>query len=125
VRDCLEAGARTLGPGTSVSAIYRAMRDEVAGTLAERSAPQGHGLGLEPRELPFIGPPTELRLADDIVDLAADQALEPGMVINLEVPLEVPGHHAVHVERTFLITTDGVAPITTQDRTGALVPSAA
>ena len=104
VRDCLEAGARALAPGAPVSAVYRAMRDVVDGTLAERSAPQGHGLGLEPRELPFIGPPTELRLADDIVDLAVDQALEPGMVINLEVPLEVPGHYAVHVERTFLIT---------------------
>jgi Xaa-Pro dipeptidase len=122
VRDCLEAGAAALGPGTPVSAVYRAMRDVVDGTLAERSAPQGHGLGLEPRELPFIGPPTELRLADEIVDLAIDQALEPGMVINLEVPLEVPGHYAVHVERTFLITPHGVEPITTQDRTRALVP---
>jgi Xaa-Pro aminopeptidase len=125
VRTCLEAGARALAPGAPVSAVYRAMRDVVDGTLAERSAPQGHGLGLEPRELPFIGPPTELRLADDIVDLAVDQALEPGMVINLEVPLEKPGHYAVHVERTFVITTGGVEPITTQDRSGALVPGAA
>jgi Xaa-Pro aminopeptidase len=122
VRDCLESGAGALAPGIPVSAVYRAMRGVVDGTLAERSAPQGHGLGLEPRELPFIGPPTELRLADDIVDLAVDQALEPGMLINLEVPLELPGHYAVHVERTFLITTDGVEPITTQDRAGAFVP---
>jgi Xaa-Pro dipeptidase len=122
VRDCLEAGARTLAPGRHVSAIYRAMRGVVDGTLAGSSAPQGHGLGLEPRELPFIGPPTELRLADDVVDVAVDQALEPGMVINLEVPLQLPGHYAVHVERTFLITTDGVEPITRQDRSGALVP---
>jgi hypothetical protein len=28
----------------------------------------------------------------------------------------------VHVERTFLITTDGVEPITTQDRAAAFVP---
>jgi Xaa-Pro dipeptidase len=123
VRDCLEAGARMLAPGTPVSAVYGAMRGVVAGTRAEHAAPQGHGLGLEPRELPFIGPPTELRLADDVVDLPVDQALEPGMVINLEVPLGLPGHYAVHVERTFLITTDGVEPITTQDRSGALVPS--
>jgi Xaa-Pro dipeptidase len=122
VRDCLEAGARALAPGVRVSAIYRAMRGVVDGTLAGSSAPQGHGLGLEPRELPFIGPPTELRLADDVVDVDVDQALEPGMVINLEVPLQLPGHYAVHVERTFLITTDGVEPITTQDRSGALVP---
>jgi Xaa-Pro dipeptidase len=122
VRDCLEAGAGALAPGVHVSAIYRAMRGVVDGTLAVSSAPQGHGLGLEPRELPFIGPPTELRLADDVVDVAVDQALEPGMVINLEVPLQLPGHYAVHVERTFLITTDGVEPITTQDRSGALVP---
>lgn len=124
VRDCLEAGARTLAPGTPVSAVYRAMRGVVDGTLAERSLPQGHGLGLEPRELPFIGPPTDLRLADDVVDLAVDQVLEPGMVINLEVPLDKSGHYAVHVERTFVIGADGVEPITPQDRSRALVPRA-
>jgi Xaa-Pro dipeptidase len=122
VRDCLEAGSQVLAPGTPVSAVYSAMRAIVDGTDAERSLPQGHGLGLEPRELPFIGPPTDLRLADDVVDLAVDQSLEPGMVINLEVPLEKPGHYAVHVERTFLITNGGVEPITPQDRSRALVP---
>jgi Xaa-Pro aminopeptidase len=124
VRDCLEAGARALAPGTPVSAVYRAMRAVVDGTLAERALPQGHGLGLEPRELPFIGAPTDLRLADDVVDLAVDQALEPGMVINLEVPLEKPGHYAVHVERTFVITPGGVEPIAAQDRSGAMVSQA-
>ena len=64
------ARARRAGLGD----VYRAMRGVVDGTLAERSLPQGHGLGLEPRELPFIGPPTDLRLADDVVDLAVDQA---------------------------------------------------
>jgi Xaa-Pro dipeptidase len=121
VRTCLEAGAGALGPGVRVSAVYAAMRAVVNGTLAQRSAPQGHGLGLEPRELPFIGPPTDLRLADDIVDLDVDQALEPRMVINLEVPLEWPGHYAVHVERTFLITADGVEPLLAQDRDSALL----
>jgi Xaa-Pro dipeptidase len=122
VRDCLEAGARTLAPGVPVSAVYAAMRGVVDGTLAQRSGPQGHGLGLEPRELPFIGPPTDLRLADDVVDVAVDQALEPDMVINLEVPLEWPGHYAVHVERSFLITASGVEPLLPQDRSSALVP---
>ena len=121
VRTCLEAGAAALAPGVRVSAVHAAMRAVVDGTLAQRSAPQGHGLGLEPRELPFIGPPTDLRLADDIVDLDVDQALEPGMVINLEVPLEWPGHYAVHVERTFLITPDGVEPLLAQDRGSALL----
>ena len=121
VRTCLEAGAAVLAPGVRVSAVHAAMRAVVDGTLAQRSAPQGHGLGLEPRELPFIGPPTDLRLADDIVDLDVDQALEPGMVINLEVPLEWPGHYAVHVERTFLITPDGVEPLLAQDRGSALL----
>jgi Xaa-Pro dipeptidase len=121
VRDCLEAGAALLGPGVHVSAVYRGMRAVVDGTLAQRSGPQGHGLGLEPRELPFIGPPTELRLKDDFIDLDVDQALEPGMVINLEVPLDWPGHYAVHVERSFLITGDGVEPLLAQDRSSALV----
>ncbi|HET6171196.1 MAG TPA: M24 family metallopeptidase [Gaiellales bacterium] len=124
VRDCLEAGARTLGPGVPVSAVYAAMRGVVDGTRAERAAPQGHGLGLEPRELPFIGPPSELRLADDMVDLAVDQALEPDMVINLEVPLDWPGHYAVHVERSFLITPEGVEPMLGQNRSSALLAGA-
>ncbi len=123
VRACLEAGAAELGPGVPVSAVYSAMRSVVDGTLAHRSAPQGHGLGLEPRELPFIGPPTDLRLADDLVDLDVDQSLEPGMVINLEVPLEQPGRYAVHVERSFLITPTGAEPLTAQDRSTALSPA--
>jgi Xaa-Pro dipeptidase len=121
VRTCLEAGAAVLGPGVRVSVVYAAMRAVVDGTPAQRSAPQGHGLGLEPRELPFIGPPTDLRLADDIVDLEVDQALEPGMVINLEVPLEWPGHYAVHVERSFVIGAGGVEPLLAQDRSSALL----
>ena len=121
VRDCLAAGAGALAPGTRVAVVYDAMRAIVDGTPAELSLPQGHGLGLEPRELPFIGPATELRLADDIVDLAVDQTLEAGMVINLEVPLSIPGHYAVHVERTFVITAGGVQPITRQDRAEAAV----
>ena len=111
-------GARS-APGTPVSAVYRAMREVADGTLAERAAPQGHGLGLEPRELPFIGPPTELRLADDVVDLAVDQSLEPGMVDQPRGATGDAGHYAVHVERTFLITAGGVEPITAQDRSAA------
>ena len=43
------------------------------------------------------------------------------MVINLEVPLSIPGHYAVHVERTFVITAGGAQPITRQDRAEAAV----
>ena len=45
------------------------------------------------------------------------------MVINLEVPLEWPGHYAVHVERSFVITASGVEPLLPQDRSSALVPA--
>jgi len=46
------------------------------------------------------------------------------MVINLEVPLEQPGQYAVHVERSFLITGDGVVALTSQDRSHAFVAGA-
>ena len=42
--------------------------------------------------------------------------------MNLEVPLDVPGQYAVHVERTFVIDGDGVVPIAPQDRSCPLVP---
>jgi Xaa-Pro aminopeptidase len=125
VRDALEAGAAAMAVGTKVGDVHRAMRAVVDGTLAETSAPQGHGLGLEPKELPFIAADRGLRLKDDCVDLDANQTLEPDMVLNLEVPLDVPGQYAVHVERTFVLDGDGLRGITPQERGSEVIPAGA
>jgi Xaa-Pro dipeptidase len=112
----VEAGRERLLPGESVVDIYRAMRAVVDGSPASASLPQGHGLGLEPKELPFIAAVEGQRFADECVDLDADIGLEEGMVINLEVPLEVPGSRSFQIEQTFLITATGAEPITAQPR---------
>ncbi len=116
---------RRIAVGAKVGDVANAMRAVVDGTLAESSAPQGHGLGLEPKELPFIAADRGLRLKDDCVDLDANQTLEPDMVLNLEVPHEVPGQYAVHVERTFVLDRDGLRGITEQDRSTEAIPAGA
>jgi Xaa-Pro aminopeptidase len=112
----IEAGAEKLGPGERVVDVYGAMRDVVDGTIAAASRPQGHGLGQESKEIPFIGPLDGERFADDCIDIDANIALEAGMVINLEIPLDVPGSRSFQIEQTFIITAAGAEPITTQNR---------
>ncbi len=114
--ECLETGARNLRPGQRVVDVYREMRAVVNGTLVAGSQPQGHGLGQEPKELPFISAVKGQRFVDDCVDLDADVALEEGMVVNLELPFEVPGKRWFQIERTFVIRSAGAEPITAQDR---------
>jgi Xaa-Pro dipeptidase len=112
----LEAGGARLAPGVSVVSVYDAMRAVADGTVAAACLPVGHGLGQEPRELPYVAPVGGLRLVDDCVDLDADVALEAGMVINLEIPLDVPGRRSFQVERSFVVTDGGARPICAQDR---------
>lgn len=112
----VEAGRARLRPGERVVDVYRAMRAAVDGSPAAASKPQGHGLGQEPKELPFIAPVAGERLADECVDIDADLGLEEGMVINLEVPLEVPGSRSLQIEQSFLITAGGAEPLVSQRR---------
>ena len=112
----IEAGHARLRPGERVVDLYRTMRAVVDGSVASASRPQGHGLGQEPKELPFIAPVEGERFADGCIDVEVDLALEEGMVINLEVPLEVPGGRSFQVEQSFLIRADGAEELTTQPR---------
>jgi Xaa-Pro dipeptidase len=112
----VEAGRARLRPGERVVDVYRAMRASVDGSPASASKPQGHGLGQEPKELPFIAPVAGERLVDECVDLDADIVLEEGMVINLEVPLEVPGSRSLQIEQSFVIAAGGADPLVPQRR---------
>ena len=118
---CLETGAEKLRPGQHVFDVYKGMRAVVDGTAVADSQPQGHGLGQEPKELPFISAVDGQRLVDACVDLDADVALEEGMVINLELPLEVPGKRWFQIEQTFVIRSGGAEPITAQDRSRIII----
>ncbi len=62
----------------------------------------GHGLGIELDEFPFIAKGQQL-------------ALEKGMIIALEPKLVIPGKGVVGIENTFLVTVNGLEPLTTYD----------
>lgn len=111
----LEAGRAQLVPGAHVLDAYAAMRSAVEGTPAAGSQPQGHGLGQEPKEAPFIAPVSG-RFEDECVSVDSNLVFEPGMVINLEVPFEVPGLRSFQVEQSFLVTESGASPLANQPR---------
>ena len=121
----IESGADRLRPGEHVVDIHRAMRAAVDRTAGASSRPQGHGLGQEPKELPLIDAVEGARLRDECIDVDANLPLEEGMVINLEIPLDVPGSRSFQIEKTFLITADGARPIVPQDRAGIALASTA
>jgi Xaa-Pro aminopeptidase len=118
---CLETGAEKLRPGQRVLDIYKEMRAVVDGTVVAGSQPQGHGLGQEPKELPFISAVGGQCLTDECVDLDANVALEEGMVINLEFPFELSGKRWFQIERTFVIRSAGAEPISAQDRSKVVI----
>jgi Xaa-Pro dipeptidase len=107
LREGLRRGVDLLRPGVQASAIRQAMIDALAEGGIHGSNAHGHGIGLEVRDYPIIMPDNGLRIRDDCVDVASDVPLEAGMVVNLELPLYLFGVGSLHMEQTFLITTDG------------------
>jgi Xaa-Pro dipeptidase len=117
LRECIvEVGVGAMGPGVRSSAVHHAMVDHLAARGITAVFPHGHGLGLELRDYPILVPDAGLRIADDCVDISADLELEPGMVINLEASVFVPGVASVEVEITTVVTETGARPFVPQDR---------
>jgi Xaa-Pro dipeptidase len=114
--ECVAAGAAAIAPGVPGSAVQAAMAAAFAERGVTGSFPHGHGLGLSVRDYPVLVPDTGARIRDDCVDVAADLALEPGMVVNLEAPVLTPGVRSVHCERTFVVTATGCEPLLDQPR---------
>ncbi len=63
----------------------------------------GHGVGLELDEWPVLSRGSKTRL-------------EEGMVVAVEPKVVIPGHGAVGVEDTFVVTTTGLEPLTWGER---------
>lgn len=124
LRACIEGGSAQLKPGASTSSVHAAMVNALASYGMRNLAPQGHGLGLEFKEYPIIAPPNDLLIRDDCVAVPSDLPLEAGMVINLEVPLFVPGSASLHTEQSFVITGTGCELLTAQDRRRPVLPNA-
>ena len=88
------------------------------------SNPHGHGLGLEIRDYPILVADNSLRLRDDCIDLPSDLPLEVDMVFNLESAIFTAGVGATHIERTFVVAPEGCRPLTAQDRSAPVRPTA-
>jgi Xaa-Pro aminopeptidase len=115
-------GVDAMKPGVRGSAVHYAMADALAARGITAVFPHGHGLGLELRDYPILVPDTGLRIQDDCVDVPADLELEPGMVINLEATVWVPGVASVEVEVTSLVTEAGAGPLVHQERATPVTP---
>lgn len=113
---CIELGAQQIRPGRPASAPHVQMKAFLAENGISASFPHGHGLGLDVRDLPIIASAGAPRISDECVDVDADIAFEAGMVVNLEATILVPGHGAVEVERSFVVTEAGCRPLIRQDR---------
>jgi Xaa-Pro aminopeptidase len=99
------------------------MVDFLAGRGITACFPHGHGLGLELRDYPILVPDSGLSIADDCVAVPADLPLEPGMVVNLEVSIFLPGAGSLEVEITTLVTETGARPFVPQDRSTPVRPT--
>lgn len=108
VQQAVEAVAR---PGVTCGEVWETafraaatagLDDRFMGHGAARVRFVGHGVGLELDELPVLS--------------AGDDELAEGMVFALEPKFVLPGLGAVGVEDTYVVTAEGIAPLTTAPR---------
>jgi Xaa-Pro aminopeptidase len=91
-----EAGIERALPGADVADLFEC----VVGTIRASGVPGyrrhhvGHGVGLEVYDEPMLSP-------------GRDDALEAGMVVNVETPYYEFGFGAVNVEDPILVSADG------------------
>ncbi len=108
LRDGAEAALGAIRPGVTTAQLFRRAVETVqAGGIPHYERPHvGHGIGLEPYDLPSLSPGEK--------DTAV--ALEPGMVINVETPYYEVGSWGLQVEDTVVVTEQGYEPLTTISR---------
>jgi Xaa-Pro aminopeptidase len=96
VRAALDAALAECRAGSPVAALAAASGSALAahGYPGPMGHCLGHGVGLEPHELP-------------VVDDASDAVLEPGMVVCLEPSVLAAGGPGVRIEETVLVTDQG------------------
>ena len=116
IRACLNAGSAAIRPGVKGSEVCVAMWEALTEHGVTHSFPHGHGIGLEVRDYPIIVPDNGLRIQDDCVDIPSDLPFEAGMVVNLEAAVFILSEASVHTEQSYVITEEGVRPLTDQQR---------
>ncbi len=95
-RQAQDTGTSALRPGASCSDVNRACLDVIrqAGFGDHIRHRQGHGIGLNNHEAPWL-------------EGGDDTTLEPGMVVSSEPGIYVPGHAGYRISDTILVTDDG------------------
>jgi Xaa-Pro aminopeptidase len=122
-RAAMAAGQALLQPGVSASEVRGAMWRALNADSQITSFPHGHGFGLDVRDYPIIVDDNGLRIRDDCVDVASDLLLETDMVLNLEVPIFMPGVASMHIEQSFVVTAGGGELLVPQDRARPFFPT--
>lgn len=122
LRDAVDAGIALAAPGVRASAVQQRMAEVLAEHPVVCDPPTGHGLGLEIRDWPVLGPAQGRRISDACVDVDADLPLEAGMAINLEISAFMPGVASVEVERTVVVTERGRRDLVPQPRESVVRP---
>jgi Xaa-Pro aminopeptidase len=120
---CIRAGQEKIAPGVKASAVRGAMWETLNAHGITASFPHGHGLGLEVRDYPIIVADNGLRIRDDCVDVSSDLPLETDMVINLEAAIRMPTVGSLHIEHSFLVTTQHNQLLVPQERSEPYISS--
>jgi Xaa-Pro dipeptidase len=103
----IDAAVAASRPGIRSAELYEltiaAVREN--GLPDYRYSLVGHGIGVEPRDWPIVGPARAF--ASPYLEEAGNPALEAGMVLNFEVPIVALGEGGFQHEVTVLVTEAG------------------
>lgn len=104
----MEAGLEMLRPGVLPSQVYQVMAEAQVKNCGGLMGHFGHGIGLEPRDIPLISSiysPPPARAGEPA--MSEDLPLEPGVVLCIETPFRRFEGMTVHAEYTLVITERG------------------
>jgi Xaa-Pro dipeptidase len=103
-----ERAQELLRPGTRYSELVRSVIEAIrAAGFPEYRGAVVHSLGLEHTDDP--------KPVGSQPGLKPDAVLEPGMVVNIDMPFTEIGWGSVHIEDTVVITAQGYEPLTSLD----------
>ncbi len=103
VKDAFQLGAEKAKPGMKASELDASVRGYVADRGYQYGHHTGHGVGVAQAEAPWIVPYN-------------DEVLQEGMVITIEPGIYPGGTGGVRIEDLFLVTSDGLEPLTHHDK---------
>jgi Xaa-Pro dipeptidase len=112
----IDAAVDQARPGVRTSDLYEAVLTAVRsnGLPNYQYSLAGHGIGIEPRDYPIIGPARPMM--QPFFESPFDPVFEPGMVLNFEVPIVELGVGGYQHEVTAVVESDGPARLLSKRR---------